>query len=304
MDLSYKQEVTVGGLVLLAIGLFIAGTTWLSGRSIGSDSDDYWHVQFHDVAGLKVSSAVRVSGVPVGRVEQIELAEPGKVLVGISLQDGIVPKTDATALVSSVGFVGDAVVDLDPGRAAAARPKSEVILGSQAIGLMDRAGQLSYRADSVLMGAQAIVNQETAEQLRATLAALQGTLKAAERTMNVYGNPRQGPTAALTETMTALRNLSTRLDSTLGNPALARTLSRTDTLTSNLAVMSAQFTATGARLDSLLGAMQRGQGTLGKLAADSALYYDIRNFTQSATRFMDELQKHPGKISPTIKLCC
>src|SRR6188474_3180261 len=107
MDLSYKQEITVGGLVLLAIGLFIAGTTWLSGRSIGSDSDDYWHVQFRDVAGLKVSSAVRV-----GRVEQIELAEPGKVLVGISLREGIVPRTDATALVSSIGFVGDAVVDL------------------------------------------------------------------------------------------------------------------------------------------------------------------------------------------------
>ncbi len=39
MDLSYKQEVTVGSLVILAIVLFIVGTTWLSGRSIGADSD-------------------------------------------------------------------------------------------------------------------------------------------------------------------------------------------------------------------------------------------------------------------------
>ena len=54
MDLGYKQEVTVGGLVILAILLFIVGTTWLSGRSIGGDPEDYWKVQFRQAGNLKV----------------------------------------------------------------------------------------------------------------------------------------------------------------------------------------------------------------------------------------------------------
>jgi phospholipid/cholesterol/gamma-HCH transport system substrate-binding protein len=302
MDLSYKQEVTVGGVVLLAIVLFVVGTTWLSGRSIGGDTDDYWHVQFRDVAGLKVSSAVRVSGVPIGRVEDIRLVEAGKVIVSISLPDGVVPKIDATAQVASVGFVGDAVVDLIPGRAAEALPKNRVIVGTQAPGLTDLAQRLGDRADSVLIGTHAITNQRTADELHETMNALQATLKAAQQTMEVYGNPRRGPTAALTETMQSFRQLSARLDSTLANPALTRALSRSDSLTSNLMAMSAQFAATGARLDSLLTSIDRGEGTLGKFATDTTFYSDMRTLIQSTTHVMDELRKNPGKIGLTFKL--
>ena len=78
MDLAYKQEATVGTLVILAFVLFFVGTTWLSGRSIGTDSDDFYKIEFRDASNLKASSVVRISGVPVGKVEKISLAEVGK----------------------------------------------------------------------------------------------------------------------------------------------------------------------------------------------------------------------------------
>ena len=59
-----------------------------------------------------------------------------------------------------------------------------------------------------------------ADQLRSTLTALEGTLKASERTMRIYGDSTSGPTAELTKTMAAFRQLSARLDSTLANPRL------------------------------------------------------------------------------------
>jgi phospholipid/cholesterol/gamma-HCH transport system substrate-binding protein len=118
MDTSYKQEVSVGVLVILAIVLFIVGSTWLKGQSIGGDLEDYWKIQFHQAANLKASSPVRVSGVSVGKVEHIELQDVGKVLVYISLADRIQPRVDAKAQVVSVGFVGDAAVELDPGRSS------------------------------------------------------------------------------------------------------------------------------------------------------------------------------------------
>ena len=46
MDLSYKREVTVGSLVILAVVLFVVGTSWLSGRSITADEDEFWKIQF------------------------------------------------------------------------------------------------------------------------------------------------------------------------------------------------------------------------------------------------------------------
>jgi len=77
MDLSYKREATVGLVVILAVVLFFIGTTWLSGRSMRGSSEDFWKIQFRDAANLKTSSPVRISGVPVGKVEHIELLEVG-----------------------------------------------------------------------------------------------------------------------------------------------------------------------------------------------------------------------------------
>src|SRR6185437_1839003 len=299
MDLRVR-EVTVGSIVIVAILVFIFGTMWLSGRRVSSGNTV--RMQFANVSGLKRASPVRVSGVNVGKVESIEFQDVGKVLVVASLPPKITPRVDATALIVSVTLVGDYAVDFDPGHSAQALPPGKVILGAQEVGLSDRASVLADRADSVLLGAQTIVNQKTADQLYATLEALQATLKATQMTMAVLSDTRSGPAAELTRTMASFRSLSARLDSTLGNPALARTLGRADTLTGNLSAMTAQLTTTTARLDTVLSGVNSGRGTIGKFATDSGFYTDIRELSQSMKRLLDELQKHPGKVPVTVKL--
>jgi phospholipid/cholesterol/gamma-HCH transport system substrate-binding protein len=299
MDLRMK-EVTVGSIVIVAILVFVFGTMWLSGRSVSSDN--LIRVQFANVSGLKRASPVRISGVSVGKVERIEFMDVGKVLVTASLPPRIKPRVDATAMIVQITLVGDYAVDIDPGHAGEILPPGRIILGTQEVGLSSKAVALGDRADSVLIGAQAIVNQKTADQLYATMNALQATLKASTRVMEMYANPNTGPSAELTRTMASMRKLTERLDSTLANPALGRTLGRADTLTANLAAMTAQLTSTGARLDTLLADISHGKGTIGKFATDSGFYYDMRALSQSMKKVLDELQKHPGKVPVTVKI--
>jgi phospholipid/cholesterol/gamma-HCH transport system substrate-binding protein len=154
----------------------------------------------------------------------------------------------------------------------------------------------------VLVGAQAIVNKKTADELYATMSTLQGTLKAAQRTMEIYGDGTKGPTGQLTRTLATLERMTARLDSTLANPGLVGALARSDSLTANLSAMTTQLNSTGARLDTLLLKINQGQGTLGKFANDSGLYNDLRATTQSMKGLLDELQKHPGKVPVTVKI--
>ena len=306
MDVSYKQEVTIGGLVILAIVLFFVGTTWLTGRSIFSDKDDWYTVEFADAGNLKPSSVVRVSGVAAGKVEHIELERVGKVNVMVSLEDWVHPKANARAELVAVGFVGDVAVNLNPGSGGSdvtpLDTRTNPIPGTQAKGFGDVAQALGDRADTVLLGAKEIVNKRTADELYATMTALQGTLKAAQRTMEVYGNPNKGPTAQLTQTMATLERMAVRLDSALADPALTRTLQRADTLTGNLADMTAQLTTASARLDTLLLRINQGRGTIGKFATDTGFYTDIRGLSQSMKEVLDELKKHPGKVPVTVKI--
>lgn len=293
MELRYLREVTVGAIVIVAILVFIFGTMWLSGRSVGSDN--LVRIQFSNVSGLKRASPVRISGVTVGKVERIEFVDVGKVLVTASLPPKIRPRVDAEAKIVSISLVGDYAVDFDPGRSSEPLPSGRVIIGIMDPGLTGRAQELSERADSILIGAQAFLNEETAKQLRSMLTTLEGTLKAAERTMRIYGDPENGPTAELTKTLGTFRQLSARLDTTL-------VAFRTDTISANLAAMTAQLTATSGRLDTLITNMNRGQGTLGKFVTDSGLYYDMREISQGMKKLLEELAKHPGKIPVTVKL--
>lgn len=293
MDLRYSREVIVGAIVTVAILVFIFGTMWLSGRSLGSGN--LVRIQFEDVSGLKRASPVRISGVTVGKVERIEFVDVGKVLVTASLPEQITPKVDANAEIVSVSLVGDYAVDFHPGNTAQPLPPGRVIIGTQEVGLSGRAMELSDRADSILIGAQAIVNKETAEQLRSTLTALEATLRATQRTMQVYADTVDGPTAELTRTMASFRQLTNQLDQTLAGL-------RTDTLSAHVAAMTSQLTATTERLDTLLAGMNRGQGTLGKFVTDSGLYYDVRELSQSMKELLDELKKNPGKVGVTVKL--
>ena len=302
MDVGYKQEVTVGLLVIAAVVLFVAGTTWLSGRTLFSDTDEYWHIQFADIGNLKSSSTVRVSGVAVGQVERIRLEAPGKVVVSVSLAESLHPKVDARAQIVAVGFVGDAAIEFDPGQAAEPLPRNRVIIGSQEQGLASRAEALGDRADSVLIGLQEFANRETAQELRQTLVALQSTLQATERTMRLYGDANRGPSAELTRTMTSFRALSARLDSTLANPGLQTALGRSDSLVQSLNRMTSQLAVTTARLDTVLAGVNEGRGTIGKFATDSGLYYDLRDVSAGLKGLLAELQKNPGKIPVTVKI--
>ena len=300
MDLRYGKEAVVGTLVIIAIVIFVLGTMWLSGRSIG-DRDTY-RIRFPNVSGLKRASPVTVSGVQVGRVEEITLQDVGKVLVRVSLPPSITPRIDASAIVLSSNLVGDFVVEFDPGRASQPLPEGQVVIGRTKSGFGDRAEVLGDRADSVLIGLQEFANKETAQELRETMTALQATLQAAERTMRVYGDPNRGPTAEITRTLTAFRALSGRLDSTLANPGLNAALGRTDSLTRSLQVMTSQLAVTSARLDTVLAGVNQGRGTIGKFATDSGLYYDLRDVSAGLKGLLAELRKNPGKIGVTVKV--
>lgn len=299
MEIRYGREVIVGTLVLLAIAGFIFGTMWLSGRS--PSSADLLNIRFTDVSGLKRASPVRVSGVSVGKVELIEFRDVGDVVVSVSVGSKVVPKVDATAQIVSVSLVGDYAVDIDPGDGAPL-PRGSIIEGTRKLALTETATGLSGRADTVLMGLQQMVSPEMVRQLQSTMAGLEATMQSAQRTMALYGNANTGPTAELTRTMVQFRQLGARLDSTLANPGLQRTLSGSDTLTANFSAMAKSFAGTGARLDTLLARMNTGQGTLGKLATDSSLYYGMVKLTAQLDSLMAAIKKDPGKVPITVRI--
>jgi phospholipid/cholesterol/gamma-HCH transport system substrate-binding protein len=293
MDLHRKQEVTVGVLVLFGIGLFIVGTMWLRGASFNNRPK--LKIVFADAGTVKRGSPVRVSGVQMGQVENVDLQDVGKVQVTISLKPEIQPKIDAKARVVSVGLAGDAAITLDPGRSTTPLPLDKPIQGEVGSGFAELGTQLADQAQQTMAGVREVANEKLSANLHATLDALQ-------RFMAIYSNPRNGPTAELTITLQTLQRLSNRMDSSLAMADLAGTLRKTDSLATTLKSTTAQFAVASARVDTLLQRLQRGEGTVGRLMTDTLLYTDLRRTLTSFQQLVDTLRKYPGKIGVQVKI--
>jgi phospholipid/cholesterol/gamma-HCH transport system substrate-binding protein len=294
MDLSYKQEITVGTIVLGGIALFIMGGLWLKGTKIGRER--LVRVEFDDVGALKVGGDVTISGVSQGRIKKIELEPDNRVLVTFSVPPSLISKVDASAKISAGFFSADSKVLFFPGSdGAPVLGDDRVIQGTMDPGITGKFAGLGDRADSVMIGLQQIANQRTADDLHATMVAMQRTMNALENRLRSSGDEAE-------KTMRSLQTLSARLDTTIANLPLESAVSHTDTLTRTLNETAVEFKATGARLDSLLASINAGQGTLGKLATDTGLYTDMRAVSQSLKSLIDELNKHPGKLTVQVKL--
>ncbi|HET9134486.1 MAG TPA: hypothetical protein VFN90_09290, partial [Gemmatimonadales bacterium] len=77
---------------------------------------------------------------------------------------------------------------------------------------------------------------------------------------------------------------------------------RVDTTMRSAAQLADRLGGMTARMDSLLGRIERGEGTLGKLASDTTLYVELRRTLGAASALVDTLAKHPGKLGITVRV--
>ncbi|MGQ0702429.1 MAG: MlaD family protein [Gemmatimonadales bacterium] len=288
MDLRYKQEATVGALVLVGVALFIAGTMWLSGKSFSRAPTIT--MAFSNIETLKRGSPVKVSGVQLGTVEEIEFRGFGRVLVRANLDPKVELRRDAAASLASVGLVADAVINLNPGQAPEPLPEGTIIEGTVEQGLLSGASGLTGRAETALAGISEIANKRLAEDLTRTLGAV-------ERLADYYANPRTGPSAEMVRTLEEVQRMGHRLDSTLTDLKLRGTLETADTLMRSLTRLSVDARLTAERLDTTLTRFNRGEGSLGRFATDTTFYAETRAALRALTDFIDDIRKHPGKLN-------
>src|SRR3989442_14437754 len=105
MELSYKEEVGVGALVVFGLIAFTVFMFWLTGRSITSKGVPV-AVEFKNVSGLKEGDPVRVSGVKKGRGAHVRLDRGGRGAVSVQLGPAVRPPPDATAAVAPADLPG------------------------------------------------------------------------------------------------------------------------------------------------------------------------------------------------------
>jgi len=233
---SRIAEAKVGLFVVGALAVLLAGTLWISRVSLFGKRQIPYEVLMKDSAGVKEGDGVRIAGVEVGRVKRVTL-HPGQewpVSLKVLLDPEITVRSDSSARIGSLGLLGSASLEIDPGSGQAppltpgspimgqeaatlARllAKTDQISGKvahlldQTTGTLD---QVSGQLQPLMTQATRFLSQENADAVRDLLVTTRGALKESA--------PR------ISELVTRLDSISANLDRSLqGMPDLSRRIS-------------------------------------------------------------------------------
>jgi len=284
VDLSYKQEVGVGAFVLVGVAVVLVGLFWLTGRSIRTSGISI-DVMFESVAGLKQGDPVLVSGVKKGRVASVSLERVKSVRVRLEISKDVSPHIDASAAVGSMDLFGAKFIDYNPGAREEMLAKGRVITGTNAPDITDVAQGVATRANELMENAANIVSDRLGEDIHNTLVMTQ-------RAMSTLSGMPDGPfVKQTTRTLQATEKVMQRVDSMLGSGTGASI----DSVSRNLARLTDRLSHTTTQLDTLLTRMNRGEGTLGKMASDSMMYRNLTDLSRALTELLTDLKEHPDK---------
>ena len=283
-----RDEVLVGILLTIGVLVGVLGTIWLVR---GGFSSGYpLHARFKWGAGVKQGQPVRLAGVQIGVVSDVELDPKGTILVTMSIEDKYGVPRNSTAAVQPVGIFGDQEIALLPAEPSPIffEKGDSVPPATPKPGLPEltaRADTISQRLDDVAKTVQLeLVQGGGIADLRKSLAAV-NTL-ATSLSAIATEQSRQ-----LSMTLTQFRSRAAAIDSV----ALDSTVRNMQATTRNLAVFTDSLRGTAQQLNAVLLKVNQGDGTIGRLLNDPGLYYDLRRLTTRLDSLSADFKKNPRR---------
>jgi phospholipid/cholesterol/gamma-HCH transport system substrate-binding protein len=203
----------------------------------------------------------------------------------MEIQRDVAPHIDASAAVAAMDLFGAKFIDYNPGAREEMLARGRVITGSNQPDITDVAQGVANRANELMENAANIVSDRLGEDIHNTLIVTQ-------RAMNTLANAPDGPfIKQTTRTLQATERVMSRVDSMLAS-GTGRNI---DSISTNLTRLTNNLTRTTASIDTLLERINRGQGTLGRMAADTAMYANLRDLSVALTALLTDLKAHPDK---------
>lgn len=113
--MQIKTETKVGLFIIFSVGVFIFMVLGIGAFRISSSGYQPFTITFDDVSGLSKKGEVKIAGVKVGWVEDIELTPTGKAQARIMVNSKYALYDNAYAVVRQEGLIGSKYLEIIPG---------------------------------------------------------------------------------------------------------------------------------------------------------------------------------------------
>jgi phospholipid/cholesterol/gamma-HCH transport system substrate-binding protein len=287
--MSYESR--VGIVIVLAILIFFFGLMYLREFSLGKKEYEITAL-FETVIGLDQDDPVIVSGLKIGAAREMQLAGD-KVQVKLSIDSRYRFPRDSKAVLRNLSLLGDKAIEIVQGNAAEKLRPGDVIPGSletDFFELAEAAAPIGEDITVLLKRFRSTFDEKTEASLKSSLRNMQVITGAVAE---VAAKDIAEMEEALSSFKTAMQNLE-QLTRPEGQ-SMREVIANLDSSAGNLREATAHFSRAAASMESLLGTIEKGEGTLGKLIQSDSLYRNLEKFTQNLDLLILDIKQHPQK---------
>ena len=279
-----KLEVRVGILVAVSLALAMVMVV-LIGQFTWFQTFYTIHVDFMDVETLNVDSPVRLAGLKVGRVRDIQLSGE-QVRVSLLIKEGVPIRADSIIAITTGMILGETYVRISIG--SPTEPFLEdgaIAQGTDPVStdrLIETVQSVASRMDSLSASVGEVLGEKEKADLREIIAA---TRRLTDNIDRVTGENASDVRETILAYKQVAFDLSENLDK-LSETTMSLVAKLDDVVDENRADLRAateafsrvgpQLDETLARLDRIAGRIETGKGTIGKLVTEETIYDDAR----------------------------
>lgn len=291
--MKISKEVKVALLVILGVILFIFGFNYLKGQSLFGSSNVY-HTEF-DFNGLTVSSPVTIKGNQVGKVTNIEYNyESGKTKVSFSVDKQLKFSKKSKIKLYEIGpMSGSALTILltNEGELAQSGDFLESVTEAGLIkSLSKNFSGLSTDLNTTLKSSDTLLTNlnnmlvDDANGLKATINELNSTLKSFRNTSNSVNR-----LVAKND-----KNISQIIETFKSSSADLAALT-TQLKDANVGSTVKSLNETLGNFNTILVNLEKGNGSMGKLLKDEALYDNLTDVSKQMEELLEDIKLHPKR---------
>lgn len=289
MDRRKRNITSLGLLTIIALVAFFWGLYYLLGNPIWQGGLDLV-VRMADGAGLKRGDRVYVSGVDVGLVQQVRVGRSGGVFAEVRVTGDLDLPIDTHAAIMGDVF-GAHTVELQPGNATGLLEDGDTISGSAVPEITELAVSLSERAGSVLSAVDSLMSPRVLQDVHETTAVLPSSVVELRSALMTFREAAES-IRRTTEEFEAAQPGEAVTEATDAAVATMEEFRRSAAALNEAAASMERSLTT---IERLLGRIERGEGTLGRLVTDPALYDEFSMTLREFRLLAADIRERPGR---------
>ncbi len=304
---NLSNELKVALTILAALLLGFAGYRVMSDLPVLRQSKIIY-TYFERADGLTAGNYITINGVKVGSVKRLELTGGDSVRVTLSFDLNMEVPQGSVALIESSGLLDEKAITIHRGTSSEEVPYGGTIKGVYRGGMMETlknegekisedVTQSFEQLNQLLAELNEVMTGENRGKVEQVLTNLQSTTN---EISGIFQHRREELESSIHHAQRFLANLDTvstdnksRVDSVL--TGMESSLTEIKTLSQNLSQSNDQ-------LQQILGKINNGEGSLGELVNNPALYNNLESLTANMDSLVQNINRDPRKYLKHMRL--